>query len=301
MSTKKPQIIGAVFILFGIFFIVMAWGGHFQSKKVIDKGGRAIAHITDKKIERSGRSYKDTGSTDFNVYYTFETKDRKAMAGRYPLRKEKWYSLKIGDSMEIAYDFDNPHYNFPVGEGSLVSAGMPIALSIFGLVAVFVGWLLFTGKRPFKQKPLPATVSPEDRRVLRLLERIKSDSVPIAFGSYQSYVVFSNGHFLEFADSLPAAIDALRDLFANRLSEDSIKQVLPAEHDGKAEKVQAERMVSGNYQISTRTHACIVDEVYYDYLKMRYPRVEVFCRGPAQPITFYQDGILRAVVMPIKG
>lgn len=306
MSTRKSNIGGAALILLGLLFIILAWGGHFQSKRVMHEGGRAVAKVTNKKIERSyagprpGITENKPESIDYDVYYVFRTKDGKSIDGRYAIRKETWDRLKIGDSIEVAYDLDNPNYNFPAGEGSLVSAGMPLALSVFGLIAILLGGFLFRGKRRLQHKPTPVSGSPEDRRILRLLEKIKSDSVPIAFGSYQSYVVFSNGRFLEIADSLPAAIDALRDLFANRLSEDSIKQVLPAEHDGKAEKVQAERMLSGNYQISTRTHACIVDEVYYDYLKMRYPRAEVFCRGPAQPITFYQDGILRAVVMPMK-
>jgi hypothetical protein len=304
MTIKKSKIGGAALIFLGLLFIVLAWGGHFQSSKVMHEGGRAVARVTDKKMERSrpGAPLSDPAVTiDYNVYYTFRTNEGKNIDGRYAIRKGTWDNVTIGNSIEVAYDFDNPNYNFPFDEGSLVPAGMPIALSILGVMAIVVGGFLFRGKRLFQQKPAPVSGLLEDRRILRLLDKIISDSVPIAFGSYQSYVVFSTGRFLEIADSLPAAIDALRDLFADRLSEDSIKQVIPAEHDGKAERVQAGRKVSGTYQISTRTHACIVDEVYYEYLQMRYPRAEVFCRGSAQPITFYQDGILRAVVMPIKG
>lgn len=304
MSIKKSKIGGAALILLGLLFIVMAWGGHLQSSKVMQEGGRAVAKITDKKIERSrpGAPLSDPDVTiDFNVYYNFRTEDGKNIDGRYAIRKGTWDNLKMGDSIEVGYDLDNPHYNFPVGEGSLVSAGMPVALSVFGLVAVFVGRILFTGKRPFKQRPLPATESQEDIRILRLLEKVKSDSLPVLFGAYHSKIVFSNGHFLEFADSLPTAIDALRDLFAGRLSEDSIKRILSSESDGMAQKVQAERMLSGKYQLSTQTHTCTLDAVYYDYLKMRYPHADVFCRGHAQPITLYQEGTLRAVVMPIKG
>jgi hypothetical protein len=176
---------------------------------------------------------------------------------------------------------------------------MPAALSIFGLAAIFIGGFLLKGARPFKKKPLPAA-SPEDIRVLRLLEKIESESLPIFFGAYHSNIVFSNGHFLELADSLPPAINALRDLFAKELQEDSIRQVLSTVHDGKAEKVQAERMLSGTYHLSTPRHTGIVNAVYYDYPKMRYPRAEVFCKGPEQPITFYQDGILRAILMPMR-
>jgi hypothetical protein len=304
MSIKESKMGGAALILLGFLFIVMAWGGHFQSSSVVQEGVRAAAKITDKKIDRSrpGSPLSDPAvSIDYDVYYTFKTNDGKNIDGRYAIRKRTWDNLKIGNSIEVAYDFGNPRYNFPVGEGSLVFAGMPVALSVFGLLAIFVGWILFTGRRPFRQKPLPVSELQEDIRVLRLLEKIKSDPLPVLFGVCHSKIVFSNGHFLEFADSLPTAIDALRDLFADQLSEDSIRQILPSESDGTAEKVYGERMLSGKYRLSTQTHTCALDAVYYDYLKMRYPHAEVFCRGQTQPIIFYQDGILRAVVMPIKG
>lgn len=305
MSIKKSNIGGVALILLGLLFIVLAWGGHFQSRKVMHEGGRAIARVTDKKMERSrpGAPLNDPAVTiDYNVYYTFKTKEGKNTDGRYAIRKTTWDNVKIGDAIEVAYAFDNPDYNFPVGEGSLVPAGMPVALSVFGAMAIVIGAFLFIrGKRLLQQKPIQVSGSPEDIRVLHLLEKIKTESLPIFFGAYHSNIVFSNGHFLEFADSLPAAIDALHDLFSNRLSEDSIKQLVSTVPDGKAEKVQAERKLSGKYHLSTPRHTGIVDAVYYDYLKMRYPRAEVFCNGAAQPITFYQDGILRAVVMPIKG
>jgi hypothetical protein len=144
----------------------------------------------------------------------------------------------------------------------------------------------------------PAT--PEDKTVARLLEKIKSDSVPILFGSYESRVVFSDGRFFELADSLPAAIDRMRYLSAGQISADSIKQVLPAESDAKAEKVHTESRRGGKYHLSSQTHTCVIDAVYYDYLKMRYPQADVFCRGSRKPVTFCQDGLLRAVVMPMK-
>lgn len=300
MSSKKHKTIGVIFVLFGILFIVLAWGGHFQSRKVIDKGGRAIAGITGKKVEKSRPVPSDRTTVDHNIYYVFKTGEGKEISGSCSIRKETWDRLNVGDSIEIAYDPDNPAYNFPVSENSLVSPGMPAALSALGLISIVAGGLFFRGTRPSGRKPLPAAASSEDKRVLLLLEKIRSDSQPVFFGAHQSRVVFSNGHFVEFADSLPAAVDALRDLFSSRLSEDSIRQLLPSETEGKTGKVHAERMLSGRYSLSTPTHTCTLDAVYYDYLKMRYPRAEIFCRGPAQPVAFYQDGVLRAVVMPLK-
>lgn len=302
MDSKRHKTIGVIFVLLGILFIVLTWGGHVRSKEVMGKGDRAVATVTDKKVERTRAYPADNTSVDLNVYYVFETKDKKGIKGNYSVRgKETWDKLNIGDSIEVAYDPENPDYNFPAGEGSLVSPGMPIALSVFGLISILVGGFLFTGKRPFQRQRIQSAVSNEDKRILRLLEKVKADSAAVAFGSYKSHVVFSDGCFLELADSLPPAVDTLRDLFADRLSEDSIRQILPAEHDGKTGKVQSEKTLAARRHLTTPMHTCIVDEVYYDYLKMRYPRAEAFCSGPARPVVFYQDGVLRAVVMPVKG
>jgi len=150
-----------------------------------------------------------------------------------------------------------------------------------------------------KARPIsPGT--PEDETVARLLEKIKKDSVPFLFGTYESRVVFSDGRFFELADSLPPAIDRVRYLSAGRIAAESVKQALPPEPDAKAEKVYTESRRGGKYHLSSQTHSCAIDAVYYDYLKMRYPKADVFCRGPRKPVTFWQDGLLRAVVMPMK-
>lgn len=140
-------IVGIICIGLGLLFIVAAWGGHFQSKKVMDEGGRAAADITDKKISQSvsGTGRQRTTTTDYDVYYVFETENGETVQGRYSIRKDTWDHLDIGDSIEIAYDFEDPNYNFPVGEGSLVSVGMPIVLSFFGLIPLFIGGLFLIG------------------------------------------------------------------------------------------------------------------------------------------------------------
>jgi hypothetical protein len=152
-----------------------------------------------------------------------------------------------------------------------------------------------------EQGPPTLPVTPEHKAVMDLLEKIKSESSPILFGTYESRVVFTDGRFVELADSLPPAIDRLRYVSASRLSADTIKKVLPAKPDANAEKVHTESRRGGKYHLSSETHTCVIHAVYYDYLKMRYPQADVFCRGPKKPITFSQDGFLRAVVMPIKG
>jgi hypothetical protein len=151
-----------------------------------------------------------------------------------------------------------------------------------------------------EQGPPPLPVTPEDKAVIELLQKIKSESLPILFGSYKSRVAFTDGRFVELADSLPPAIDRMRYVSASPLSADMIEKVLPAEPDATAEKVYTGSRWGGKYHLSSKTHTCVIDAVYYDYLKVRYPQADVFCRGPKKPITFSQDGFLRAVVMPVK-
>jgi len=56
----------------------------------------------------------------------------------------------------------------------------------------------------------------------------------------------------------------------------------------------------GKYELRSRARRNTVGGLYYDYLRMRYPKAKVFCRGETQPVTFSHAGVVRAVLMPIK-
>ena len=75
----------------------------------------------------------------------------------------------------------------------------------------------------------------EDRRVQRLLDDIKSASRQVCFGTDGVFTCFSDGRFLERADSLPPAIDQLRYPFPNALSTDMIKKMIPKDADKSGE------------------------------------------------------------------
>jgi len=69
--------------------------------------------------------------------------------------------------------------------------------------------------------------TPESGLVQRLLDDIKSASRQVYFGTDGAFTCFSDGRFLERADSLPPAIDQLRYPFPNTLSTDAIRKMLP--------------------------------------------------------------------------
>src|SRR3972149_9489136 len=97
--------------------------------------------------------------------------------------------------------------------------------------------------------------APEGRLVQHLLDDIKSTSRQVYFGMDGAFICFSDGRFLERADSLPPAIDQLRYPFPNTLSADAIRKMIPQdvgksgeiplsiEEDGRQHKIFFEKKI----------------------------------------------------------
>jgi len=69
--------------------------------------------------------------------------------------------------------------------------------------------------------------TPGNRLVQCLLDDIKSASRQVYFGTDGVFTCFSDGRFIERADSLPPAIDQLQYPTPNTLSTDVIKKMIP--------------------------------------------------------------------------
>jgi len=140
----------------------------------------------------------------------------------------------------------------------------------------------------------------EDRLVQRLLDDIKSASRQVYFGTDGAFTCFSDGRFLERADSLPPAIDQLRYPFPNTLPADAIRKMVPQDA-GKSGEIPGSIEGDGKrYKLSCKKYTCVVDSACYDYLKMRYPGAGVYCSGRNKPVVFLQGEIVRALLMPIR-
>jgi hypothetical protein len=142
--------------------------------------------------------------------------------------------------------------------------------------------------------------TPESRLVQLLLDDIKSGSRQVYFGTDGVCTCFSEGRFLERADSLPPAIDQLRYPFPNPLSTDMIKKMIPQDAGKSGEIPKSIEGGGKQYKLLCKKYTCVVDSVCYDYLKMRYPGVGVYCTGRNKPVVFLQGEIVRAVLMPIR-
>jgi hypothetical protein len=133
-----------------------------------------------------------------------------------------------------------------------------------------------------------------------LLDDIKSASRQVYFGTDGAFTCFSDGRFLERADSLPPAIDQLRYPFPNALSADAIRKMIPKDA-GKSGEIPGSIEEDGKqYKLLCKKFICAVASVCYDYLKIRYPEARIYCLGRNKPVVFLQGEIVRAVLMPIR-
>jgi len=142
--------------------------------------------------------------------------------------------------------------------------------------------------------------TPEDSLVQHLLEDITLGSRQIYFGTDGAFTCFSDGRFLERADSLPQAIDRLRFVSPNLLATDMIRKMIPQDA-GKSGEVPGSVEEDGKqYKLLCKKYTCVVSGICYDYLKMRYPEARVYCLGRHKPVVFIHGEIVRAVLMPLK-
>jgi hypothetical protein len=136
--------------------------------------------------------------------------------------------------------------------------------------------------------------------VQRLLDDIQAASRQVYFGTDGTFTCFSDGRFLERADSLPPAIDQLRYLSHETLSVDTIRKMIPKDA-GKSGEIPGSIEEDGKrHKLLCKKFTCTVDSLCYDYLKIRYPEARIYCLGRNKPVVFLEGEIVRAVLMPIR-
>jgi len=147
---------------------------------------------------------------------------------------------------------------------------------------------------------MPQTDTAEDKVIQTLLEDIRSASRQILFGTDDAFTCISDGRFLERAEALPSAIEKMRYQMKDKLQIDEIKKIIPRDLGKSGEIPETIRQAGSRYELLCSNYTCVVDKVCYDYLKIRYPKAQIYCFGHTKPLVFLQDNIVRAVLMPMR-
>jgi len=87
------------------FFVCL--NSHFEDSRIFSQGLRAKANV----IEKSGPSYDEV----VTITYTLTTYDGHSIISKDDLPINS--TVRVGSSIEIAYDPTNPDKNFPVEQG----------------------------------------------------------------------------------------------------------------------------------------------------------------------------------------
>jgi hypothetical protein len=141
--------------------------------------------------------------------------------------------------------------------------------------------------------------------IQRLLNHLKDDSQKFSqLGKfrYNDEYIWTNGHFFEIAKSIPsvlldlfplkedssarALVESLQTQLTNTYS--TVRSIVPSKKEGMTDLISDK-------------HTSHVNNIYYQYLHMRYPKAIIMLgMSSFNPALFVLDNKLRAGVMGIK-
>jgi hypothetical protein len=140
---KKPSlaalVMGVLFLLVGLVFIIGAWGAYFRDIKIQDSGASAVGNIEKKTFLLVA-----DGDSDYILEYWFTTKSGSVIKAKRNVSKTFWGAVSKNQTIVIKYSVSNPNKNFPIGEG-VTSIGMSIYASMFGALFSILGCALIWG------------------------------------------------------------------------------------------------------------------------------------------------------------
>lgn len=145
MSNKPAEqpslaalIMGVLFILLGLVFLIGSWGAYLTDSKIQNSGNSAKG-----QIEKKVFLFDAEGDSDYILEYWFLTNTGSKINASHHVSKLLWNSVRENQTIEIRYSASNPKRNFPNGEG-VTSLGMSIFASVFGgLFTLFGGALIW--------------------------------------------------------------------------------------------------------------------------------------------------------------
>lgn len=175
LALRRHAVLAGFAIAFGAagsLFAIVPWGMEARDRAVVESGGRAHAVVTDLWV------YRDSEDGDeFGVDYTFETPAAVLHDGSTSaLTDDAWATLRVGDTVVVAYAPEEPQASFLIdngleGEGGFTSRSATILFSGFGLLFCvlpgLIGWGLLV-RGPSQWRRLLLEGSPAEATVLEV-------------------------------------------------------------------------------------------------------------------------------------
>lgn len=133
---------GALFLLVGLGGVVGAWGAYLTDKEIERSGPRAPAYLVKKVFLEVA-----DGDSDYILEYRFQPEAGPVVGASRSVSKKLWDASREGQLLEVRYSLENPHRNFPAGEG-VTSLGVTVFVSVVtALLAAFGGALVWAHVR----------------------------------------------------------------------------------------------------------------------------------------------------------
>ena len=125
-----------VLIFLPTYLMSSTWNTYKKDTEVLGKG-----KLTQATISKKEKITKDD-ITNYQLLYSFETKDKKTVKGADTISKREWDKIKKGDSIQVIYELKPPYKNFPRKGGGLTSPTFIKIISVF--LFFFIGLGLMT-------------------------------------------------------------------------------------------------------------------------------------------------------------
>ena len=112
---------------------------YLSKAKILNEGSRINAVVIEKKIWSDSEGYNS-----HTVKYTFSSTGGELFTGTETMEKKVYDNLKVGSSIEIAFNPVEPSQNFPLNGAEKNSPGLAILMAaVFSAVASFIVLFFF--------------------------------------------------------------------------------------------------------------------------------------------------------------
>lgn len=131
-------VVGAFFLLFGVGFLVAAWGAYSTDTNIQRSG-----LIAEGQLEKKLFMEVADGDSDYILEYWFKPQQGATIKASRNVSEALWDSVHEGQTIQIKYSASNPKRNFPAGAGATSIAVAIFASVIAALLAILGGALIW--------------------------------------------------------------------------------------------------------------------------------------------------------------